>query len=74
MWPRRNNPPIQEATGFQCPTCGAQYKVVRIEAAPLHDRQIVCVTCGGPLLGRQGKFVLKYFRTEGGREIMGRRV
>jgi hypothetical protein len=23
---------------------------------------------------RQGKFAMKYFRTEGGREIMGRRV
>jgi predicted RNA-binding Zn-ribbon protein involved in translation (DUF1610 family) len=74
VWPRRSHPPIQEATGFQCPACGAQYKVVRIEAAPMHDRQIVCVNCGAPLLGRQGKFVLKYFRTKGGREIMGRRV
>jgi len=74
MWPRSDHPPIQEATGFQCPNCDARYKVVRIEAAPTHDRQIVCVGCGRPLLGRQGKFVLKYFRTEGGREIMGRRA
>jgi len=29
---------------------------------------IVRVNCGGPLLGRQGKFASKYFRTEGGRE------
>ncbi len=66
------NPPLREATKFQCPTCDAQYKVVRIEAPPTHDHQIVCVSCGGPLLVRQGKFVLIYFRTEGGREIIGR--
>jgi len=44
VWPRSYHPPIREATKFQCPTCGAHYKVVRIEAAPMHDRQIVCVS------------------------------
>jgi predicted RNA-binding Zn-ribbon protein involved in translation (DUF1610 family) len=71
VWLRSYNPPLQEATKFQCPTCDAKYKVVRIEAAPMHDRQIMCVSCGGPLLSRQGKFVLKYFRAAGGREIIG---
>ena len=71
---RSYNPPLQEATKFQCPTCDAKYKVVRIEAAPTQDRQIECASCGGPLLDRQGRFVLKYFRTAGGREIIGRKV
>jgi hypothetical protein len=71
---RSYNPPLQEETKFQCPTCDAKYKVVRIEAAPAQDRQIICVCCGGPLLSRQGKFVLKYFRIEGGREIAGWKV
>ena len=71
---RSCKPPLQEETKFQCPTCDAKYKIVRVEAAPTHDCQIICVSCGGPLLGRQGKFVIKYFRTEGGREITGHRV
>jgi hypothetical protein len=74
VWLRSYNPPLQEVIKFQCPTCDAKYKVVRIEAAPTHDRQIICVSCGGPLLSRQGKFLLKYFRIEGGREIIGWKV
>jgi hypothetical protein len=73
-WLRSYNPPLQEVTKFQCPTCDAKYKVVRIEAAPTPDGQIICISCGGPLLSRQGKFVLKYFRIEGGREIIGWKV
>jgi hypothetical protein len=48
---------------FSCPTCGAKYEVVRIEAppGPTTDRAITCVSCGGPLNGREGKFILKYF-------------
>ena len=47
---------------FACPNCGARYTLVRAEA----DRasvsgQLVCRSCGGPLNGREGRFVLKYF-------------
>jgi predicted nucleic acid-binding Zn ribbon protein len=44
---------------FDCPNCGAEYKVVRAEGDPPPDRQIECRRCGGPLQGRDGKFILK---------------
>jgi predicted Zn finger-like uncharacterized protein len=47
---------------FICPNCGAFYQVVKVEAGPETDnREIKCRACGGPLVGREGKFVLKYF-------------
>jgi DNA-directed RNA polymerase subunit RPC12/RpoP len=48
---------------FKCPTCGAEYEVVRAEAppGPTTDREITCLNCGGPLQGREGAFLLKYF-------------
>lgn len=47
---------------FSCPSCGAAYTVVRMEAAPAADEeQIACVVCGEGLVGRDGRFVLKYF-------------
>lgn len=49
---------------FQCPTCEAAYKVVRIEAPPSHDRQLLCLGCCGPLRSREGKYALKYFRVQ----------
>jgi len=50
------------AEPFHCPTCNGGYKLVRAEA----DRHsfngtIECYYCGGPLIGREGQFVLKYF-------------
>jgi predicted nucleic acid-binding Zn ribbon protein len=53
---------------FRCPNCEAQYKVVRVEAAPTHNNQLTCLSCGGPLNNREGKFALKYFRTRDGAE------
>jgi hypothetical protein len=54
-----------EVTTFACPTCGAKYKLVRIEAEPdLADRPITCRKCGGPLHGREGRFILKYILVE----------
>jgi DNA-directed RNA polymerase subunit RPC12/RpoP len=54
-----------DETRFNCANCGAEYEVVRVEA-PLtaKEREIVCVKCGGPLNGRDGGFVLKYFLAE----------
>jgi hypothetical protein len=47
---------------FTCPNCQALYQIVKVEAGPETDsREIVCRACGGPLVGREGKFVLKYF-------------
>ena len=47
---------------FTCPNCSGFYQVVKAEAGPETDnRQIACRVCGGPLVGREGKFVLKYF-------------
>jgi hypothetical protein len=46
---------------FDCPICGAQYKLVRVEADAAQDREINCRSCGGPLNGREGVFALKYF-------------
>ena len=47
---------------FTCPNCDALYQVVKAEPGPeTVDREIACRSCGGPLAGRDGKFVLKYF-------------
>jgi predicted Zn finger-like uncharacterized protein len=50
---------------FNCPNCGARYEVIRVEAPPRPtDREVTCLSCGGPLHGREGKYLLKYFLTE----------
>ena len=59
---------MREPTSFKCPTCDAAYKVVRAEAPSKHDRELTCLSCGGPLRSREGKFALKYFRAEGGQK------
>jgi hypothetical protein len=47
---------------FTCPNCQALYQIVKVEAGPETDnREIICRVCGGPLTGREGKLVLKYF-------------
>ena len=47
---------------FTCPSRKALYQVVKVEAGPeTVDSEINCRVCGGPLAGREGKFVLKYF-------------
>ena len=53
-------------TQFECPNCAAKYEVVRVEGprVPTTDREITCVSCGGPMNGREGKFILKYFLVE----------
>ena len=40
---------------FQCPFCEAQYDVVRVEAPPMHDKPLLCLSCGAPLHNRDGK-------------------
>ena len=52
-------------TGTQfsnCPHCNALYQIIKAEAGPESgDREVACRVCGGPLPGREGKFVVKYF-------------
>ena len=42
----------ENAIAFHCPTCEAQYKVVRVKAPPRNDRELLCQKCGGPLRNR----------------------
>ena len=56
---------MSDQVQFNCPNCDARYEVVRIEETPRPtDREVTCLSCGGPLHGREGKFVLKYFLTD----------
>lgn len=51
---------------FQCPNCSTAYRVVRVEAPPgsTIDRELTCISCGGPLQSRDGAYVLKYFAVD----------
>ena len=50
---------------FSCPHCGAKYNVVRIESpVEISTKEVTCLGCGGPLQGRQGAHLLKYFLIE----------
>jgi hypothetical protein len=40
-------------------------RMVRIEAPP-DNHQLLCLSCGGPLRNREGKFATKYFRVSDG--------
>jgi transcription elongation factor Elf1 len=54
--------PVTETTPFDCPNCGAQYKLVRVETeTALPKQKIGCRKCGGPLATTEGPFILKYF-------------
>ena len=48
------------AVRTNCPHCGAAYKVVQVEA-PSDPVEVISRSCGGPLQGREGRFLLKYF-------------
>ncbi len=55
---------------FSCPTCGAAYEVVRVEAvAKVPEGRLTCTKCGGPLHAREGRFILKYFLVGGSRRF-----
>jgi predicted RNA-binding Zn-ribbon protein involved in translation (DUF1610 family) len=56
---------ILPASPFNCPNCKALYQLVKVEAPPvMSERQLTCLSCGGPLHAREGRFVLKYFFTD----------
>ena len=52
--------PDPASTRMNCPHCGAAYRVVQVEA-PSDPVEVTCRSCGGPLQGRIGRFLLKYF-------------
>jgi hypothetical protein len=56
---------MSEPTSFQCPTCETPYKVARVATPVANDRELLCLSCGGPLRNREGKFALKYFKADG---------
>jgi predicted RNA-binding Zn-ribbon protein involved in translation (DUF1610 family) len=66
---------MNSTTPFECPNCAAKYEVVRVEAplGPTTDREITCVSCGGPLHGRDGPFLLKYFQVKRSKRRAGGR-
>jgi len=54
--------PVTQAVPFQCPACGADYKLVRVETKEIvADRQMACRRCGNSLPGSEGRLILKYF-------------
>jgi predicted RNA-binding Zn-ribbon protein involved in translation (DUF1610 family) len=67
---------VAGVTPFECPNCGAQYKIVRVETdGAVPEGQLTCRTCGGPLHGREGRFILKYFLVDRPRrKALGRRT
>jgi hypothetical protein len=49
-------------SSFSCPKCNALYHLIKVESGPeTVDQEISCRSCGGPLQGREGGLVLKYF-------------
>ena len=65
---------VAGVTPFDCPNCGAQYKLVRVETDDaLPDQQLACCKCEGPLHGREGRFIFKYFLVDRPRAL-GRRI
>jgi predicted RNA-binding Zn-ribbon protein involved in translation (DUF1610 family) len=55
----------QAMSRFDCPNCGARYALVRVEAEGVEaDGELACRSCGGPLQGYDGPFILKYFLVE----------
>jgi DNA-directed RNA polymerase subunit RPC12/RpoP len=55
---------------FICSNCHALYRIVRVEVGrETVDREITCQACGGPLPGREGRFVIRYFMLRKGGRI-----
>jgi len=52
------------ANPFHCPHCAAKYALVKVEAPSPVDAKVRCISCGGPLDGRENAFILKYFLVE----------
>jgi len=46
---------------------------VQAPQGPITDREITCLSCGAPLHGREGPFILKYFLVERAKRRSGKR-
>jgi hypothetical protein len=65
---------LTRAAEFNCPQCGALYKLIRVEAPPSSDeREITCRNCGAVLQGREGPYILKYFMVNRPKQVAARR-
>jgi predicted RNA-binding Zn-ribbon protein involved in translation (DUF1610 family) len=52
----------EQASRFDCPHCGARYKLVRVEPESVEvSGPIACRSCGGPLESHADRHILKYF-------------
>lgn len=52
----------EPASRFDCPHCGARYKLVRVEVESVEaSGPIACRSCGGPLESHADRHILKYF-------------
>jgi predicted Zn finger-like uncharacterized protein len=51
-------------SAFHCPHCAAKYALVKVEAVSPVGAKVHCISCGGPLDGRENAFILKYFLLE----------
>jgi predicted RNA-binding Zn-ribbon protein involved in translation (DUF1610 family) len=55
----------ESTSRFDCPNCGARYKVVRVEAESVEPGgQLACRSCGAPLEAHDGNTILKYFMVD----------
>ena len=44
-----------QPSNFECPACGARYRLVRVKKPPeVQDRPVVCISCKKPLSSREG--------------------
>lgn len=50
---------MTESVRFNCPNCGAGYKIVRLVAES--SIRSTCRRCGGRLQASEGAYILKYF-------------
>jgi predicted RNA-binding Zn-ribbon protein involved in translation (DUF1610 family) len=61
--------PVSQSAPLACPTCGAEYKIVRVEAKTVVlEGRLTCPKCGGPRHAREGHHTLKYFLVGGSRK------
>ena len=51
-----------------CPNCRAQYRVIGTEVAATSKlaREMICLSCGGPVNALEGDFVFKYLLVKDG--------
>jgi predicted Zn finger-like uncharacterized protein len=52
---------MKRSPDFSCPNCGTEYKIVEVEVpAGPREREVTCLECGAPFVGRRGNLIIKY--------------